>query len=682
MNRPQRYVAPVARVLRALKGVLLALLCLVFLPPSPMLAQVDGNIVVSADRLPTKLENTIEFLANWDTWKYHAGDNAAWANPAFDDSNWETVDTLLRPGRLPQGGWQGIGWFRLHLEVDQALWNQPLVMAYLQLGASEVYLDGQRIYAFGSVGTSQATEETDFTGDKHLKLETITFGQHTAHVIAVRYSNFAWSAYPANDFPMGFGMGILAGNISDHRAHLAALIRKDTGYQFFFVGAPLAFVLLHVLLFCFYPQAKENLYYAFFTISYMVLTFIVFALATATTLATALFLIWLFKIAVILASVSGMRVLYALFYPTLPKPFWIVITVGAIVAALAWRLPLPYIFLFPVVVFGESVRVIRVAIGHKKDGAWIIGAGGMVFMLATAYQMLGAIAYRLPRVVDYPFLYGALVALIAISVYLARHFAQINRNLEERSNELFQLNVELEDRVKQRTEFIRNIFGRYVSDDVVETLLASPAGLKVGGDTRKVTILVSDLRGFSSLSAELPPEKVVALLSMYLEAMTDVIMAYEGTIDEFLGDGILVIFGAPVWRADDAARAIACAVAMQLTMAEVNAQNRRNGLPEIAMGIGINTGDVVVGNIGSYKRAKYGIVGSEVNLAYRIESYTSGGQILISAATLQDAAPAVKVNRRMEVDPKGFTEPITIYEVGGIGGEYNLYTLRRSGEEL
>jgi adenylate cyclase len=124
---------------------------------------------------------------------------------------------------------------------------------------------------------------------------------------------------------------------------------------------------------------------------------------------------------------------------------------------------------------------------------------------------------------------------------------------------------------------------------------------------------------------------------------------------------------------EHAQRAVACAVAMQLAMDSVNQQNRRDGLPDVEMGIGVNTGAVVVGNIGSQKRTKYGVVGSHVNLASRIESYTVGGQILISEATLQGAGPIVRVNARMQVEAKGIAEPLTLYEVCGIGGEYNLF---------
>jgi adenylate cyclase len=220
---------------------------------------------------------------------------------------------------------------------------------------------------------------------------------------------------------------------------------------------------------------------------------------------------------------------------------------------------------------------------------------------------------------------------------------------------------------------IRKTFGRYLTDEVVANLLESPQGLKLGGERRKVTIFTSDLRGFTALSEQLPPEEVVKILNFYLRQMTDVITHYGGTIDEFMGDGILVLFGAPIVREDDAKRAVACAVAMQLAMASVNEKMKEWGFPKLKMGIGINTGEVLVGNIGSDKRSKYAVIGSHVNLTYRIESYTVGGDILISEPTFKEVESIVRIDAQKEVKPKGVKEPITIYEVGGIGGEYNLF---------
>ena len=208
---------------------------------------------------------------------------------------------------------------------------------------------------------------------------------------------------------------------------------------------------------------------------------------------------------------------------------------------------------------------------------------------------------------------------------------------------------------------MRRTFGRYLTDEVVASLLETPEGLEIGGERRKVTILVSDLRGFSAISERLPPEEVVKILNLYLAAMSDTIAQYQGTINEFIGDGIFVLFGAPIQRPDDSRRAIACAIAMQNAMAGVNQQNQRLGLPMLEMGIGINTGEVVVGNIGSQKRAKYTVIGSHANLAARIESYTVGGQVLISEYTVQDAAASLKTIGQMKVQPKGIKKPLMLH---------------------
>jgi PAS domain S-box-containing protein len=226
--------------------------------------------------------------------------------------------------------------------------------------------------------------------------------------------------------------------------------------------------------------------------------------------------------------------------------------------------------------------------------------------------------------------------------------------------------------VERRNRFIRETFGRYLTDEVVDTLLESPASLHIGGEKRKVTMMMADLRGFTSLSERLAPKWVVTILNRYLSTMVKVIKQYGGTIDEFIGDAIFVLFGAPVWRDDDAQRAVACAVAMQLAMTSVNEQNKEEDLPDLELGIGIHTGQVVVGNIGSLERMKYGVVGSHVNLTSRIQSCTTGGQILVSEATRREVGPMLKIGKQMEVRAKGFEQPITVSEVVGIGGPHKL----------
>ena len=241
---------------------------------------------------------------------------------------------------------------------------------------------------------------------------------------------------------------------------------------------------------------------------------------------------------------------------------------------------------------------------------------------------------------------------------------------------------QLAEQVGLRNRFIRDTFGRYLTDEVVSALLESPTGLQMGGEKRKITMMMTDLRGFTSLSERLAPERVVTMLNRYLTTMVTIIKRYQGTIDEFIGDAILVLFGAPVWQEDDAQRAVACAVDMQLAMVSINEQNKREDLPELEMGIGIHTGQVVVGNIGSQERMKYGVVGSHVNLTSRIQSFTIGGQVLISETTRKEAGPILKLGKQIEVKAKGIEDPVTVSEVLGIGRPYKLYLTETTTDVL
>ncbi|MEA5578179.1 adenylate/guanylate cyclase domain-containing protein [Anabaena sp. UHCC 0451] len=232
--------------------------------------------------------------------------------------------------------------------------------------------------------------------------------------------------------------------------------------------------------------------------------------------------------------------------------------------------------------------------------------------------------------------------------------------------------------IAHTADSIRKTFGRYLTNEVVTTLLESPEGLKIGGNRQKITIVTSDLRGFTALSEQLSPEIVVQILNIYLESMLDAIAQYQGTIDKFMGDGIVILFGAPTIREDDPQRAVACAVAMQLAIIDVNKKLQQLNLPSLAMGIGINTGEVVVGNIGSEKHTEYTVIGKEMNLAFRIEGYSTGNQILISEPTLTAMGTSiVRIDGELKIKPKGVKGLITVYDIGGIGEPYNLYLTKQ-----
>ncbi len=346
--------------------------------------------------------------------------------------------------------------------------------------------------------------------------------------------------------------------------------------------------------------------------------------------------------------------------------------------------------------FREGIAT-HTGIYRNQSGTWLTafaplrGADGRVFaVLDVDYQVdvyLDRLA-NLRHLVLGTSLLGAVVAL-ALGLAVARRVTgpvsdltrgvarvaagDLSQSLPVRSaDELGQLtrafNAMLEG-LRQR-DFIRDTFGRYVSPEVAQTLLESPEGLRLGGEKREITVLMTDLRGYTSLAETLDPAIVVQVLNGYLGRMTDILIEHGGTIDEFIGDAILAIFGAPMPHPDHAERAAACAIAMQLAMDEVNRDHAARGLPRLEMGIGLNTGEAVVGSVGSEKRAKYGVVGNTVNLAARVQACTVGGQVLLSPSTHARIREVAEVGPPLPVEVKGIREPLLLYELRALRGRY------------
>ena len=227
------------------------------------------------------------------------------------------------------------------------------------------------------------------------------------------------------------------------------------------------------------------------------------------------------------------------------------------------------------------------------------------------------------------------------------------------------------DELERRNRHLTEVFGKYVSDDVVSQLLTSQDGIELAGESRELTLLLADIRGFSKLAKELPAENVVRVLNSYLEVAVEKMLGRGGTINEILGDGLLVFFGAPIHDEDAAEHAVVAAVELQLAMSELNDRHRSAGLPELAIGVAIHTGEAVVGTVGSRRRLKYAAVGPNVNLVSRIEGYARGGQILISDSTYQVVREVVSTAGRFLMRAKGVDE-LPLYVVRGIDGPYRV----------
>ncbi len=222
------------------------------------------------------------------------------------------------------------------------------------------------------------------------------------------------------------------------------------------------------------------------------------------------------------------------------------------------------------------------------------------------------------------------------------------------------------ERERAQRIYVLETFGSYLSDEIVTEILESPGGINLGGELSEISILVSDLRGFTKLTESMDSRKVLEILNRYLEVMTDIIFRYSGTIDEFTGDGILVFFGAPRRFSDHSRRAALCAIEMQKAMKPLNEDNIKLGLPELSMGIGINSGELVVGNIGSNRRKKYGAVGSPINVAFRVQTKTRGGDILVTSSVHERVSNEVIMDSVGETQLKGIDGPVQLYQVMGL----------------
>ena len=238
----------------------------------------------------------------------------------------------------------------------------------------------------------------------------------------------------------------------------------------------------------------------------------------------------------------------------------------------------------------------------------------------------------------------------------------------------------LNEQLNVRNELLNKTFGQFLSDDIVKELLETPGGLEPGGKKRSVSIMMSDIRGFTAMSERMDAGELIDMLNHYLEVMTDAIQNHSGTIIEFIGDGIMAIFGAPRHSDNHMADAVAAALEMQASMEEINKWNTERNYPYLEMGIGLDSGEVILGNIGSKKRMKYGVVGSHVNLCGRIESYTSGGQILISPDIREGINVPIEIEKEMRVIPKGANGEMLLSQVVGIGEPYNIHVTTKTNE--
>ena len=466
---------------------------------------------LSAQRLQNKGGN-FELLENW---KYHAGDNPAWAGVAYNDSAWEEANPALPPKQLPQSGWDGSGWFRLHLTVDSTLWNVPLAMYMFQTGASEVYLNGELLYQYGKVGSSNDTE----TAFRDPNPRFIIFGEQTPQVLAVRYSNHLTHWY--NRIGIGAGFECRLGELNSYIAERAASVRQSTVFQMFFTAAFAAFAFVHFLLFAFYPRAKENLYYALAMAGFAIVAFTSFPSPLVTSVASLVQANKINVIGINMAIVFGVFTVYASVYNKFPRQYLLFVIIVMSFTLMALAKPLQskmIIFFYDVFLAIVCLEIIRVIInsGFNKDRwDWITGLGFVIAMLAIIYQLLIYLGWARSLLgTEIVYVYGILALGITFSIRLSRDFAATHKNLEQQLVQVKELSAKTLEQERRARE-----------DEIAKRLLEADNARKT-----------QELEEARQLQLSMLPKEIPTLANLDIAVQTKTATEVGGDYYDFLVD--------------------------------------------------------------------------------------------------------------------------------------------------
>jgi len=392
----------------------------IIIPVSHWRDEIGAVTILRADT-----SGRVERVHLTSNWRFHPGDNPSWANTALEDSSWELYGSGIRIDRPPKNGWQGIGWFRLHVLVDSVLWNRPIALMIRQRGAAEIFVDGRLEYAIGVVGPSR---------DEDNNPQVLIFSPHPKHVFAVRYSSFSVGQFLQSS-EIGFSMTV--SELNQAIAWRSKFLKKDTVSRMILTIIPTALALLHLLLFAFYTRFKENLYYAACMIGFAVLGYF-----RNSSNADSIVLWSLIQApAVNLTIIFGLLTAFELRYKKFPARTWLYIIIGitlSIWGLFRWNETAFHLTdVFKVIALIEIIASYRPRksfnelLKTDRNSLWILGIGISILALLVFYDLL--ISYKLiePKGgFTSTYIYGMIAMSISMSIYLSRRFAMINIDLE------------------------------------------------------------------------------------------------------------------------------------------------------------------------------------------------------------------------------------------------------------
>lgn len=314
----------------------------------------------------------------------------------------------------------------------------------------------------------------------------------------------------------------------------------------------------------------------------------------------------------------------------------------------------------PIIVGDKYVGGVRIGFSQESISTALVEMRNKIILIT-----IGVLAFSiLVTVIVVTFMVSPINVLVGIARKIGK--GDLEQKVEmKRKDELGELGNSFNEMIKglKDRDFIKDTFGKYVSKQVAEAILNGR--LELGGERKRATVLISDIRNFTAISEKFPPEEVVDFLNEYFSEMVSVVIKYEGTLDKFIGDALLAVFGAPIAHPDDAQRAVFAALEMQEKLKEFNKKRVKKGKNEIRIGVAVHTGNLVAGNIGSEVRMEYTVIGDTVNLTSRLEPLNKqfGTQILISESTYREVKDDIEVREIPAVELRGKEEKVKVYDV-------------------
>lgn len=222
----------------------------------------------------------------------------------------------------------------------------------------------------------------------------------------------------------------------------------------------------------------------------------------------------------------------------------------------------------------------------------------------------------------------------------------------------------------KKKEVLKGAFNRYVNEHLADEILKAPEGIRLGGDRREITVFFADIRDFTGHTNRMRPEQTVEALNAYFTVITGIIMRFDGTVDKFIGDAVMGVFGSPVWRADHLERGVKAALAVKDAIEKVNRMRSERGEAVFQIGIGLDSGTAIVGNMGSYSRMEYTAVGDVVNRASRLAGAAQGGETVVTGDIYAKISQDVSGTRTEEAHMKGMETTVELYSINGVAGAW------------